>query len=294
MATSPAHQAESVDTESLLLAMIQTEAGAADLAQALRSRCVRDILKQHGVKIQTNDDVGYNSLPFELRDNIRQFVVADVHNDNGLICRCGRCSRLAPYACINSEWRDAVERVTFRHLRLRDRGDSAIKDLGFLERYVVGSRRQCVQYIRLPIETLELIGESSDEDKVNDFTLPILQFFNVLNQWDTCLTAGGNLYVEFQTTSFNGWVAEPFSMPLDGVHTRLTKLPTAAQVTDFCVSLWEPLDVRSMLILLSHMPNLRSLTIMPETTDLPAAFGDYFLQAKCKSLFDSSSCIEIS
>lgn len=266
--------------------MVQTEAGAADLAQALGSRPVRNILKLHGVKIQTNDDVGYNSLPLELRDNIRRFVIADVRNDEDLIYRRGPYSRLAPYACIDSEWRDAVERVTFQHLRLRDRRDSAIKDLELLGRYVVGSRRECLQYICLPVDTFNLIGDSSDQDKVDSFTSPILQLFNVFNQWDGWPTTGGNLSVEFQTTSLNGWVAEPFSMPLDGVHASLTNLSTAAQVTGFCVSLWEPLDVRSMLVLLSHMPNLQSLTIMPETTDLPANGEDCFLQGKCKSLFD--------
>lgn len=289
----PSYQAGSVNTESLLLEMVQTEAGAADLAQALKSRRVRDVLKQHGVKVQTNDDVGYNSLPLELRDNIRRFAIADVLNDHGFFRGCLHLSRLAPYACIDSEWRNAVERVTFQHLRLRDRRHSAIKDLERLERYVVGSRRQCLQYICLPVNTLELIGESSDQDKVDSFTSPIIQLFNVLNQWDGCLTAGGDLSVEFQTRSFNGSVAEPFSMPLDGVHAVLTNLPTAAQVTDFCVSLWEPFDVRSMLALLSHMPNLRSATIMPETTDLPENGEDYFLQAKCKSLFTPSSCIEM-
>lgn len=293
MAMSPAHQAESVDTESLLLELIQTEAGAADLAQALRSRRVRDILKQHGVKIQTNDDVGYNSLPFELRDNIRQFVIADMYNENGLIWSRDHCSRLAPYACINSEWRDAVERVTFRHLRLRDRGDSTIRDLAFLERYVVGSRRECLQYICLSVDATNLIGDHSDQDRVNIFTSPILQLFNVLNQWDGCPTAGRNLSVEFQTTCFHGWATHQFSMPLDGVHAGLTNLRTVACITDFCASLWEPLDVRSMLVLLSRMPNLRSATIMPETTYLPENIEDYFPQMKCKSLFNSSSSIEV-
>lgn len=292
MAISPAHQAESVDTESLLLEMIQTEAGAADLAQALRSRRVRDILKKHGVKIQTNDDVGYNSLPFELRDNIRQFVIADEHNDNGSIWRRSHGSRLAPYACINSEWRDAVERVTFRHLRLRDRGDSAIRDLAFLERYVVGSRRECLQYICLSVDAASLVGDYSDQDRVDIFTSPILQLFKVLNQWDGCPTAGRNLSVEFQTTYFHSWATRQFSMPLDGVHAGLANLRTVACITDFRASLWEPLDTRSMLVLLSRMPNLRSITIMPETTYLPENEEDCYSQVKCKSLFDSSSCIE--
>lgn len=210
-----------------------------------------------------------------------------------MICRCGYCPRLAPYACIDSEWRNAVERVTFRHLRLRDMGDSVIKDLELLERYVVGSRRQCLQYICLSVDTVNLIGDSSDQDTVDSFTSPILQLFNVLNQWDGCPTADGNLSVEFQTASFNGWVAQQLSMPLDGVYAGLTNLPTVAHITDFCASLWDPLDVRSMLVLLSRMPNLRSTTIMPETTYIPETREDYSSQMKCKSLFNSSSCIEV-
>lgn len=293
-ARSPAHQTGSVDTESFLLEIIQTETGAADLAEALKARRVRDVLKRHGVKIQADDDVGYNSLPMELRDNIRRFAIADVYTNAGVICECVQRPQLAPYACIDSEWRDAVERVTFRRLNLRDSGSLNNEDLELLERYVVGSRRQYLQHICLSVDALELIGEeSSEQDKVDAFTSPIHQLFNLFKQWDECGTAGGNLHVEVRTTSPNGWVAQPFSVPLKGLRARLANLPTTAQITHLCVSIWEPIDVSSMLVLLSRMPNLRSIIIMLRTTELSESPEDYGFQTECRSLFNSKLFSEV-
>lgn len=299
-AVTPANQPETFDVESLLSKLTKTETGADSLARVLKDRRTRDVFKQRGVKIQADDDVGYNSLPLELRDNIRRCAIASVQTDGDIIRTCGRCPRLAPYACIDSEWRDAVEPVTFHRLNLKHVGEKITKELKRLEHYVVGRRRKYLQQICLPFDSLDLIigpvgagDEPSAEDKANAFISPIRQLFNCIKDWSECGTGNGDLQVKVQTTAMFGWVAEPFSMPLERLHAGLTNLPTIPQITHFCVSIWQPLDVRSILILLSHMPHLRSTTVSLQTADLPDNVPNHGSQTQCMSPFYSSANSEV-
>lgn len=284
----PANQPGTFDVESLLSEFIQTDAGAAYLAQALKDRPVRDMLKQHGVKIQTTDDVGYNSLPLEIRDQIRRCAIASVQPVEGPNARCGRCPRLAPYACIDSEWRDAVERVTFQQLRLGAKDG----ELELLEHHVVGNRQHYLQHIVLAVNNPSLerlmhgaamqASEHAWEDALEAFIAPIRQLFNCVKQWSELGTGNGNLLVAFNPM-FAAWDTFQFRRPSDRLRAGLTNLPTIPQITRFFISLWDPIDVESLLVLLSHMPNLRFLTIILKAADPQPNVEDYDSQIQCRS-----------
>lgn len=293
MATSPSHQSGSIDAESLILEMTQTEAGAADLAKAIKTRRVRDVLKQHGVKIQADDDVGYNSLPRELRDNIRKCFIESFYPGKYPKSyypkrECARCLRLAPFASIDSEWRDAIEFVTFQRLSLRETDEYTASDLELFGNYVVGRRRQYLRYIRLSVDTLQMIRHpASEQDKVGKFISPICQLFNCLKQWDESGIGNGNLHVHLQTTVY-GLLADALSTPLalEHLHAALTNMPTTQQITCARVSLWQPIDARSLRVLLSRMPALRSVAVEMQTYRLPVNAQDLGSQIEGKSPFD--------
>lgn len=290
-AGSPTHHPRSADAESLILGLIQTETGAADLAQAIKTRRVRDVLKQHGVKIQTDDDVGYNSLPRELRDNIRECFI-DIFRpkeyvENICKCRsCTRCSPLAPYACIDSEWRDAIEPVTFQYLRLRelrDTDESAIDDLELFERYILGSRRHYLQCISLTLGNLRSIDdEASEQEKVDNFISQTRQLFNCLEQWDESGEGNRNLRVTFRTSSHCRF-ADSFSVPHEPLQAELTSLPTTQQITHLNVPFWDPIATTSMLVLLSRMPALRSVVFDLQILNRRVNAQDYGSQLDCRS-----------
>lgn len=298
-ARSPAHQTGSVDTESLLLEIIQTETGAADLAEALKARRVRDVLKRHGVKIQAVDDIGYNSLPLELRDKIRSFVIADaLHKHCTIRCRC--CPRLAPYACIDSEWRDAVEPVTFHRLSFGGMNEWLIKNLELLERYITGNRRKYLQHICIRIDntrpmprTDEEVDELPEENTVDTLTLPIRQLFNCVAQWHECGKGDGNLHVVILPAYQTLWRAnQGLQVVPRRMHTGLTNLPTAPQIVHFHTSLGDPIRIRSMLALLSRMPHLRtfSVLVMPK---LHEDDQDIASLVQCRSPSYSIACSEM-
>lgn len=278
------HQPGSANTESHILELIQTETGAADLANAIKNRRVRDVLKQHGVRIQADDDVGFNSLPFELRDNIRKCLIDSCRPEEDV----ENLFPLAPYACINSEWRDTIEPITFQHLSFRESVEDVSVDLELFEHYVVGSRRQYLQSIDLPVDSIQLLGDdqTTEEENVDTFTFPIFLFFHCLKRWGDEGIGDGNLDVQLQTTSLRPWVADPFTLPLEQLHARLIKLPTTQHITRFDVSLWEPIDARSMLVLLSRIPALRSVLIELQTSERPANAQDYASQIECTYPFD--------
>lgn len=299
----PAHQLGNVDNKSLLLKMAQTEAGAADLADVLKDRRVRDIVKQHGVKIQAADDVGYNSLPLELREYIREYLIASVksrtdEDDTPWRKRCRGCPWLAPYACIDSEWRDAIERVTFQRVNFQRQSVGAEQgwlngELDVLERFVVGSRIQHLQYICLPVDSLGvMIGldvefdEVSEEKIVETFISPIRRLFNLVKQWHECSNGDGNLHVELLTKTPNALVGDRFPASRELLDAGLTDLPATPQITHFSTELWESLDVTSVLILLSRIPNLRSVSIdvhEPRNLDIEEEFDS---ETQCGSPFN--------
>lgn len=291
-----ANQPETVDVESLLSALIKTETGADSLAKALKDRHTRDVLKQRGVKIQADDDIGYNSLPLELRDNIRSFAIADAHNGDYQI-RCRRCPRLAPYACIDSEWRNAVEPFTFRRLRFAGTKEGLTQKLELLQRYTIGSRRNYVQHISLAIDNLGLTSQAGthfdelpEENTVDTLTSPIHQLFNCVAQWHECSAGDGNLHVEILTTSQDIWRAnQALRVVPRRMLTGVTNLPTAPQIVHFSTSLGDHIGIRSMLDLLSRMPHLRTLSVlvMPEPREDEQ---DPASQIQCRSPSNSSPC----
>lgn len=267
--TPLAIQPETFDVESLLSQLTKTETGADSLAKVLKDRRTRDVLKQRGVKIQADDDIGYNSLPLELRDNIRSFAIADASPQDFPI-KCRRCPRLAPYACIDSEWRGAVELVTFRRLRFVRTNEWLTENLELLERYTVGTRRKSVQKISLHIDNLEprsRAGGDVDEllEGVTGDTLTSLirQLFNCVAQWNECGTGDGNLRVEILTTSQDIWMANQALQVLPRrTLTGLTSLPTAPQIVHFRTCLGNAISIGSMMALLSRMPHLRTLSVL--------------------------------
>jgi len=91
----------------------------------------------------------------------------------------------AEYACVCSEWREEVERLTFRHLRL-DRAR-----LADVDHIVCPRRRAYVRTVDLDVE-LELYGaevygdfETAEEGKRNSaiFSETLRLFFKVFNRW---------------------------------------------------------------------------------------------------------------
>lgn len=293
-AISPhASQQAIFDVENRLPELVRPEAGIAGLAKALKDRRLRDVLKQHGINIQADDDVGYNSLPLELRDHIRSFAIADAHPEH-LKIRCRCCPRLAPYACIDSEWRDAVELVTFRRLCFTETSQRLTKNLELLERYVVGSRQKYVQHISLCVETALIpradgeIDELLEQNLVNTLTSPIRQLLNCVAQWHECSTGDGNLRVKILEDGQAIWgpnqVAQVFPRR---VHTGLTNLPTAPQIVHFGISLGGHTGIRSMLALLSCVPHLRTLSVLLKP-DLHEEDQDHDSQMQCR--FSSNSC----
>lgn len=288
----PVKQPESFDVESLLSELSKTEAGADGLAKALKDRRLRDVFKLRGVKIQADDDVGYKSLPPELREHIRTCAIASVKTGEHVVHGCERCPRLALYACIDSEWRKAIEPVTFQQLRLRQ----TTKDLELLERYVVGIRRQYLQRISLPVDYCpwtDLIpvniqdGESSLDHHFGAFTSPIRQLFGCLQKWHERGTGDDKLLVEIQQ-GVTSWNTMQFPLPSELLHAEMTNLPTTPQITHFCVSLGEPMDSKSMVALVSHMPNLRSATITLRPSADQGDDPNYHSQIQCRFSFNSS------
>ncbi|OAA63619.1 hypothetical protein SPI_03782 [Niveomyces insectorum RCEF 264] len=99
--------------------------------------------------------------------------------------RSTNAADIAPYACVCSAWRDEVERLTFRHLRL-DR-----TRLADVDRVVCPRRRAYVRTVDLDVE-LESYGvdvygdfETAEEGKRNGaiFSETLRLFFSVFHRW---------------------------------------------------------------------------------------------------------------
>ncbi|KAG8162396.1 hypothetical protein KVR01_008161 [Diaporthe batatas] len=244
--------------------LAQTEKGAATLAEALKDRRVRDALKKYGVKVQTDEDVGYNSLPLELRDKIRECTIAafkPVRASAWPESKCLLCPRLASLACIDSEWRHAIESTTFESLTLKGRDEDVIlRELEHFECYVVGNRRNYLQHICLPAQDPPrvVLQETAEDEEwkqecINALVFPTQRLFKYVEQWNQKSVRAGNLSVEIQPTR---WYYT--TTTVRQVCAALHALPTVPQIKHFRATLWEPMDLTSMLALLSHMPNLRS------------------------------------
>jgi hypothetical protein len=197
-----ASQSGSLDTNSLLLELTRTDAGADALANTLKDRQIRDALKQRGVQVRTATDVGYNCLPLELREQIRGYVIADLESYKRSGGRRKCCPRMSHYACIDAEWRAAIESITFESIRIGYSAADLNEDLECFARYVVGNRRRSLQHVRLPCTvparhpSLQL--DHDDEEKVYIYTNRRL--FSCIGKWHDVDTRG-----ETSTSSWNGF-----------------------------------------------------------------------------------------
>lgn len=249
-----ASRPESSDIQSFLLGLIQTDAGANDLANALKDRHIRDVLKEHGLNIRAADDVGYNSLPLELRDQIREHVIADLVQDGGTSTRRNCCPRLSAYACIDAEWQAAVEAVTFRTLYLIIDDIEPLKDLDSFTRHVGGNRPHYVQFIQLPC-TVKTPGRARGicEDSIR-------RLFRCMNQWREVATRDRDLHLELVPIETWGW-----SMPWNISENQLSDIPVTSRVTMLSVSdpqgFDEEISAQDFLGLVSRLPQLKHITI---------------------------------
>lgn len=294
--STPGPQPGLVDTDNFPLQSTQKMA-TTSLASTMNDRHNHDALEQHGIESRADDEVGYNSLPWELRDQIRQDVIAD-------ICTLVNSPLLSAYACVDSEWQDAIEKITFRRLNLSEATGLFSQDLDLFERYIVGNRRQYLQHVRLPVYIARdrvaagRFGgkhEPSEQDFFHFLMSPVRQLFNCLNQWHGYAPGGGSLSVEIHFTGPKleqlGWL--PYLRPLspaslERVFQGLNNLPKIPQITQFCISSCDIMSVRSVQALLSLMPNLRSAAVcmdMPRLNRLEGMENDqeYGRQIRCKS-----------
>lgn len=229
------------------------------------------------------------------REQIRQDVIAE-------FCTLSEKPLLSAYARVDSEWRDAIEKVTFRRLSLKE-ADSLFtedEDLDQFERYVVGERRQHLQHIRLPVYVAGYgkVAKGHEGNNVRfeqtlfDCTIsPLRRLFKCLKQWHGCTPEVGNLHVQIQFTGVNS-LRQPKSLTsLECVFQGLTNLPTIPQIANFGISGWDYIDVRSMQALLSHVPNVRSAAVCVDMTHLAPrdrreSYQDYYgRQIQCQSTF---------
>lgn len=257
----PLPQPGDCDATSLLLELVQTAKGADDLAKALKDRRIRDILKQRGVQIHAADDVGYNSLPLELRDQIRGYLIADLKRDKAIrpLRKC--CPSFSNYACIDSEWRAAIESITFRRIRLRTYAQELDQDLDLFARYVVGNRRQYLQRVRLPCTTVRQILNQGHHSqlKADISTNLLLQLLSSMGQWHEVSTWNGNFHLEVDSLSSH-CAGQP-SIYTNDTLNEIRGLPMAPYVTNFYYFGGCHLHIEEFLALLSRLPRLQHISI---------------------------------
>lgn len=288
--STPAQQPEIDNIGNSSLQMIQKTA-TANLASTMNDRSNHSPLEQHDIENQADARVGYNSLSWELREQIRQEVIAD-------LCTLDEKPLLSAYACVDSEWRDAIEKVTFRRLNLKEASCIFTEDLDQFERYVVGERRQHPQHIHLPVYVAGLrkvttgYDELSEQGLFDDVVAAIRRFFNCLKQWPRSNPESANLHVQIQFTGVSSYGRPKPLSSLESVFQGLTNLPAMPQITDVSISRWDFIDFRSMQALLSHMPNVQSAAVclnMPllNRWERMEDDQDYGHQIQCKYPFSN-------
>lgn len=254
----PAHQPGTLDAKGLVLELIQTAAGAGDLANALKDRHVRGVLEQHGVQVRAADDVGYNSLPLELRAQIRGYVIEDLKRDEAAHTRRKCCPRISSYACIDIEWRAAIESVTFRSLHLRNTRNEPDQEFALFARYVVGNRRFCLQRIFFPC-LVQGAGTEWDDTTANICTDSVHRLFTCLGQWHEVAQLDKSLHLEL--TYFEDDQYPDLPQGIANMRSELANLPSIPVVTHFYYSTWGRLDAGVFLALLSRLPRLQHTSV---------------------------------
>lgn len=222
--------------EAFLLKAIEDLANADHLAQALNDRRIRDCLRDRGIKFllpgdecpRENSRRGFYTLPLELRDKVREHVV-DLHRGPWGI------SGLAPLACVDTEWRDAIEAITFQLL-----GKWRLKpsDLPLFKKYLVGKRRQYLKHLRvcLDFETriYELVAteEEATEIYMNDLGLFIRRLFTILSEWENHEPShsSSGLRLSLVHDIPDGLLLKP------GLEESLRELPIVSVITNLTVA----------------------------------------------------------
>lgn len=254
----PVPQPGDCDTTSLLLELVQTAGGADDLAKALKDRHIRDILKQRGVQVRAADDVGYNSLPLELRDQIRGYLIADLKRDKAIHSMRKCCPGFSNYACIDSEWRAAIESVTFRSIHLKEQAQELDQDLDLFASYVVGNRRFCLQSIYFPC-LVQGAGSEWDDTTANICTDSVHRLFICLGQWHEMAQLDVSLHLEL--TYFEDDEYPDLPQGIANMRSELANLPSIPVVTHLYYSTYVRLDAGVFLALLSRLPRLQHTAV---------------------------------
>lgn len=247
--------------EAFLLEAIRDPTNADKLAQSLANPRIRDSLRDRGVKVvlPTEDPNAnsnrprFNTLPRELRDIIRMHVVKASRED-------WRTRSLASLACVDSEWREAIEAITFQSLtKLRS------ADLPLFEKYIAGKRRQQLQ--RLDVDPyLIWAGDLSPGFTFSAHTRAkivscICRLLTLLSKWDVNHTnpTSSGLNITFKFDQIRDGAPKT---PLE-YEDIFRELPVVTAITRFTIPFyWRSMGTKSLFMLFSKMPNLRSADVV--------------------------------
>lgn len=267
--------------EDFLLKAIETPEEADRLAQALKNHQIRDCLRDRGIRFlvpgdnrtPNNKRLGFYSLPREIRDEVRKYVIASFRGAQS----GSKTPKYAPLACIDSEWREAIEPFTFASLRL-GRKDTCLADRLAFAKYVVGKRRQYLKIIRIDYRrkpallSLQTRDQSTADIKrmQSELIFDLHGLFNVLAEWDVNDTGNGAPHLclcpKVEIKSDQVWdldlELEDMISELPHVFTIASFYPMFRRYTvrneiDFV----NILHTRYIFSLLSRMPNLRSTRV---------------------------------
>ncbi|KAH7095616.1 hypothetical protein FB567DRAFT_34823 [Paraphoma chrysanthemicola] len=150
-----------------------------------------------------------DNLPQEIINRIAPFLerYPEQHGVAIIQQQSRRASELPAYATISKQWKEAVEYLTFRQLKIRS------DDLEQLEALVINSRRRYLKRLSYTILLREFPKEkcrqteSQDERESNNeaYTQGIINLFNILTQWDAAgLLSGLRLKIEDPECPNNG------------------------------------------------------------------------------------------
>lgn len=166
----------------------------------------------------------------------------------------GRCyPRLSAYACIDTEWKAAIEAVTFKSLELRGDGNEPFKDLDLFAQHVVGNRRRYLETILLPC-TFRTPHQANTAEICE---VLIRRLFRYMNQWHGFATRHQDLHLELVPL-------EPYdlSVPQNSSENQLSDIPITSQVKGLRVCHgFDEISAQGFLSLVSHLPQLKHITI---------------------------------
>lgn len=206
------------------------------------------------------------SLPRELRDKVRKYAI-------DFMGAGWRTSTIAHLACVDSEWRDAIETITFQRLELGRKATSHTDRLLFAK-YVVGKRQQYLKQLEialdreagLQVEPFDDLTHRNAVTRVQSKLVSDLHdIFTILIEWDVNKTGNGSPYLIVSTdyqiiSDVEIWDVNP------ELESMISELPRVYTVAGFVPSKGKPrywecrnvMDTRNIFSLLSRMPNLRS------------------------------------